>query len=272
MTFAGARSERGIAIVAALWAAAIFAIIVLSVMQIVRADAALGRGRTDVAELNATADAAVNVTILSMLGPRATQPPVNGVPFNVPFGSHVIRVSVLDEAGKIDLNMAAAATLTQLLIDAGLDTGGATGLAAAINAWRGTASTGDETVRVGHSALFQSVAELQLVPGMTPELYRRITPLLTVYSQSPGIDPTFSSLAVLNVFRTLDPNAEDAWRRREEENAGMRTPEPSPGVAIGHAFTITAEVVGPSSARVVRIATIRVTGQAKAPLLIYRWS
>ena len=53
MTFPAKRSERGIAIVAALWASAIFAVIVLSVMQIVRADATVGRGRTDVAELGA---------------------------------------------------------------------------------------------------------------------------------------------------------------------------------------------------------------------------
>src|SRR5215475_1194145 len=114
MMFRGARSERGIAIVAALWASAIFAVIVLSVMQIVRADARVGRGRTDVAELSAMADAAVNLTILSMLGPQTAQPPVNGTPFTVSFAGHTIRVTVLDEAGKIDLNMASIATLNQL--------------------------------------------------------------------------------------------------------------------------------------------------------------
>ena len=138
MIFPATRSERGIAIVAALWASAIFAVIVLSVMQIVRADATVGRGRTDVAELGAAADAAVNITILSLLGPRATQPPVNGVPFTVPFAGYTVRVTVLDEAGKIDLNMASVATLNQLLINAGLDTNAAAGVAASINAWRGT--------------------------------------------------------------------------------------------------------------------------------------
>jgi general secretion pathway protein K len=273
MNFPGMRSERGIAIVAALWASAIFAVIVLSVMQIVRADATVGRGRIDVAELGATADAAVNITILSLLGPRATQPPVNGEPFTVPFGGYTVRVTVLDEAGKIDLNMASIATLNQLLINAGLDTGSAASVATNINAWRGTRfGNGDKSENVGHSALFQSIAELELVPGMTRELYRRIAPLLTVYSQTQGIDPAFSSLDVLNVYRTTDSNAEAAWRRLEEVRAGIRPPTPSPGVAIGHAFTITAVAEGSASARALRTATIRLTGQAAAPLMIYRWN
>ena len=102
-------SESGIAIVAALWAATILAIMTLSVMQIVRADARVGRGRGDVAELSAVADAGVNIAILSLLSPRASQPPVNGVPFTIPFAGYSVRVSVQDEAGKIDLNMVNAA-------------------------------------------------------------------------------------------------------------------------------------------------------------------
>jgi general secretion pathway protein K len=195
------------------------------------------------------------------------------VPFTVPFAGYTVRVTVLDEAGKIDLNMASVATLNQLLINAGLDTNAAAGVAASINAWRGTRSGSDSNnENVGHSALFQSVAELELVPGVTRELYQRMAPLLTVYSQTQGIDPAFSTLDVLNVYRATDTNAEAAWRRLEEVRAGIRTAPPSPGVAIGHAFTITAIAEGSASARAVRTATIRLTGQAAAPLMIYRWS
>jgi general secretion pathway protein K len=266
--------ERGIAIVAALWAAAIMAVIVLSVLQIVRADARVGRGREDVAQLNGIADAAVNISILSLLGPQATQPPVNSVPFNVPFAGYTARVTVQDEAGKIDLNMANDIVLRQLLIDAGLDTGAANDVASNIIAWRGTPADGQASSEgtTSHKSRLQSVEELQLVPGVTPELYRRIEPLVTVYSQTPWIDPAFSGLPVLNVFRSIDSNAEAVWRRREEQRLGVRLPDPVPGVALGHAFTITAEVNGPASARVIRTAVVRLTGQAQVPLLIYRWN
>ncbi len=269
-----AASDRGIAIVAALWASAMLAIMSLSVLQIVRADARVGRGSLDVAALNAVADAAVNITILSMLGPRATQPPLNRVPVDVPFAGYTARVTVQDEAGKIDLNRASDAVLRQLLLDAGLDGASAAEIAARIIAWRGTdpavqSEPGAPGAAV-HRQLFQSVEEAQLIPGITPALYDRIAPLLTVYSQTAGIDPAFAGLRVLNVFRPLDPSADAAWRRLEEQRAGLRPPDPNPGVAVGHAFTIIA-AVGTATARVVRTAVIRLTGQPRAPLLIYRW-
>ncbi len=269
-----ARSQRGIAIVAALWGAALLAIMVFSILKIVLADAQVGRGQEDVAQLNGIADAAVNITILALLGPRATQPAVNGVPFPVLFAGRTARVVVQDEAGKIDLNMADDATLLQLLLAAGLDTGPAADMANRIIAWRGPNLDNryGDAGSAAHGELFQSVEELQQIAGMTPELYRRIAPLVTVYSQTPGIDPAFSNSSVLNVFRAIDPIAEAVWRRMEEERAGLRPPEPSPGVALGHAFTITAEVDGTPPARVVRTATIRLTGQKQQPLLIYRWN
>lgn len=268
--------ERGIAIVAALWGAAIIALIVLSVLQIVRADTRVGHSREDVTELNGIADAAVNITILSLLGAPATHPPINATPFAVPFADHTVVVSVQDEAGKIDLNMANNTTLRLLLLAAGLDTGSATELADRIEEWRGTNSRSASTSMPGayapRRAPFQSVEELQLVAGMTPELYRRIAPLVTVYSQTPWVDPAYSSVQVLNVFRAVDTGAAAALLRIEEERAGLRQPEPSPGVVLGHAFTITAEVTGPASARVTRTAVIGLRGQAQMPLLIYRWN
>ena len=280
MTELPAPRDRGIAIVAALWASAILAVIVVSVLQLVRADAKLGRGRADVAELGAIADAAVNITVLALLNPKPAPWPVNGVPVNVPFAGHDVQVRVQDEAGKIDLNTTGEPILRQLMIGAGLDAEAARGLAESIVGWRESderkrASTGNSDVSAaGHGprhALFQSVEELELVPGMTQGLYRRIAPLLTVYSQTPWIDPAFSSVAVLTVLSAIDNSAETALRRLEEERLGVRPPAASPGVIPGHAYTITAELQGAAAARVVRTAIVRVTGQPVAPLLIYRW-
>ncbi|GAN78354.1 type II secretion system protein GspK [Acidisphaera rubrifaciens] len=268
-----AASERGIAIVAALWAAAMFAIVTLSVSQIVRANAGMAHGRAQVAALDAVADAAINITILSMLGPRPAQPPLNATAFTVPFEGHAARVRVRDEAGLIDLNLAPLPVLQQLLLGAGLDPGAAAAVTERILDWRGSGGphSGGASGAGGHRQRFQSVTELLRVDGVTPALYRRVAPLLTVYSQTAGISPAFADLAVLNVYRPLDPAAEAAWRRLEEEQAGLRAPDPSPGVAVGHAFTITAEVAGADAARVVRTATIRLTGRPDDPLLVYRW-
>ncbi|MGE5269922.1 MAG: general secretion pathway protein GspK [Thiohalocapsa sp.] len=277
----GAGRERGIAIVAALWASAIVAVIVMSVLQLVRADARVGVGREERVTLNAIADAAINLTILGMLEPDAAKWPVNSKPITVPFDGHEVLVRIEDEAGKIDLNTTGLATLRDLLTVAGLESDAARQLADAILAWhQGRRGEGDAPSATAASyanrsygprnAAFQSVEELQLVSGMTPELYRRLRPLVTVYSQTPWIDPAFASAGVLAVFRTTNANADAALRRREAESRGAAEP-PARGVTLGHAFTITAELTGPAAARVVRTAIIRLTGNPQAPLLIYKW-
>jgi general secretion pathway protein K len=264
----GVERERGIAIVAALWAAAILAVITAGVLQLVRAQAGLGRSREDTVVLGAIADGAMNLTILALLGPSGAQWPVDGSPKVVPFAGHDVQVGVHDEAGKIDLNMVGDAALRQVLTAVGLDAEAAQGLAENIAAWRARGRSDDD--RVARKIPFQSVEELQLVPGITPALYAKLVPLVTVYSQTPWIDPAFASPAVLAVFRNSNADADAAWRRLEEERAGLQPRSTSPGVVLGHAFTIVAELRTPA-ARITRTAVVRLTGQPREPLLVYLW-
>jgi general secretion pathway protein K len=191
-----AQRERGIAIVAALWASAILAVIVGSVLQLARADANLGRGRQEAAELGAIVDGAVNLTILALLAPTSRQWPVNGSPVTVPFAGNDVRVMVQDEAGKVDLNAVGEPILRRLLSATGLTTEGASQLAENIANWPEPGRPPDGQ-RHAKAARFQAVEDLQLVAGITPEIYRRLHPLVTVYSQIPWIDPSYSSTSGL---------------------------------------------------------------------------
>ena len=253
--------QRGIALIIAMWGGAVLALVVMSVLQLMRADAGQARGSEDVATLNAIADAAVNMTILAMLGPPSTRPTVNTGPAAVSFGGVTVMVSIMDESGKIDLNMAGAPTLRQLLTVSGMEPNVAQCVAEQIVARRSPASGGGP---------YQSIAALQLIPGITPALLRRLEPTLTVYSQSPWLDPNYSSLQALEAFRAFDSGADAAWRRLVEERSGMREQARKPGVVLGHAFTITADTAA-GGARVSRVAVIRLTGQTQTPLLVYRW-
>src|SRR5439155_11301660 len=101
---------------------AILAVIVASVLVTGRTEYRLAQHREDIAELAAIADGALNIAILRLLDPSlGAQPPVDGTPFTVSFAGRQLRVTVQDEAGKIDLNMARHDLLTRLLISAGLD-------------------------------------------------------------------------------------------------------------------------------------------------------
>lgn len=269
--------DRGVALVAAMWASAVVAVIVLSVLQLVRSDARLGRVRTDIAQLQAIADGAINIVILSMLGPRESQPPVIGTPFHLRFADTDIVASVLDESGKIDLNHTSAQILRGLLASVGVEPGPTNALTEAVLTWRGTPPSGRDRTGLGPGGApaqhgpFQSVAELQLVPGMTDAIFRQISPLLTVASQIEWIDTAYADPRILRILAVTDPNARAALAQREGIAQGV-TPAPSPpGVALGHAFTIQAQVNRPDGSRVTRSAVIRLTGQPRAPLLVYRW-
>lgn len=124
-----------------------------------------------------------------------------------------VEVKLVDENGKLDLNQAEPQLLTALLQGAGAEPTQAARLAAAIVDWRdpdqltqpaGGGEDGDyASAGLPYGAKdmeFESVAELQQVLGMTPQLYARIEPYLTIYSGRTRPDPTFASAQVLDAM------------------------------------------------------------------------
>ena len=273
--------DEGVAIIAALWVASLAAVIGISVSQMTFADAQLVRDQRAVAQLHAATDAAVNVSILAMLGPQQTQPPVTGTAFPVQVAGHTATVTVLDEAGKIDLNRAGPAVLKLLLSTAGAGGGEADDLVRRIVDRRAPpAGGGSGGGRGSGGALaydpqampFQTVGDLRSIPGMAPALYDRIAPMLTVYSQAANLDPTFATDAVLEMLGTVSPVARQALAARRTAARDGRPGAESPGVALGHAYTIVAEATDTASGAVARrTAVVRLTGERQTPLLVYRW-
>jgi len=121
-----------------------------------------------------------------------------------------VRVRIVDEQGKVDLNMADAPLLAALFEATGTARAEAATLAAAILDWRDV----DELTQPGGGAEdrdyagaglhygaadapFSSVAELEQVLGMTPAVYASAAPHLTVYSGRAVPDPAFASGEVL---------------------------------------------------------------------------
>jgi general secretion pathway protein K len=101
---------------------------------------------------------------------------------------------------------------------------------------------------------------------MTPELFAAIAPALTVYSQTPWVDPSFAPPEVLRALPGMDEGAV-AGLLQARASASAR-----PVVMLGHAFMIIAEADGPDAFHVRRSAVIRLTGRPNAPFWIYRWS
>jgi general secretion pathway protein K len=268
---------RGFALITVLWAMLILAAIATSTLATGRTESRLSATHRGIAQLDAVADAAINLTILHLLASETEErPPVDASPFTIDFAGYRIAMTAQDESGKIDLNMADADLLRQLLIAAGVDNRNAQPLLDKILDWRenglGKRLNGAKAPEYQSAGLlygprnapFQSVEELQLVMGMTPALYQRLAPSLTIYSQTPWVDPAF---APPDVMAALNGLSGPATTPTQPGDNSARTG----GVMVGHAFTIRAALEGPDGLRVTRTAVIRLNGTAGAPYGIYRW-
>lgn len=270
-------AERGFALVTVLWAAMILAIVAAGVIATSRSETRIDHMRYRQAARDSVADAAINITLLRLLDPEpAAQPPVDGTPFAIGFAGRSVAMRAQDEAGVIDLNAAQEELLLRLLLAVGIDPVVAGSLADKILDWReaGLVSRLNGAKAADYRAAgfaygprggpFESVAELRLLMGMTPSLFARIAPSLTVYSQTPWVDPQFSPPDVLAAL--LGQGSPVPAQTLAARAAGRHSP-----VISGHAFAIEAGFAAGGGWRVVRSAVVRLTGSVQRPFIVYRW-
>ena len=124
-----------------------------------------------------------------------------------------VEVRIVDERGKVDLNVADALLLAALLRGVGAEPAEADAVAGAILDWRDEDALGQlvggaedaDYAAAGRTygakdAPFESIAELEQVLGMTPALYEALAAHVTVHSRMPVPDPQFASVQVLQAM------------------------------------------------------------------------
>jgi general secretion pathway protein K len=243
-------------VISVLWGLGLLAAISLSLLWNGSMSYGLARNGQEVASTDATVEAAINRAVVALFDPRPERRwRTDGVAQSFEFHGTSIKVSIQDELGKIDLNQAEAPMLMGLLQSAGLDLASASGLADKIVDWRTTTSlrslngakereyqATDSTYRPRNGP-FQSVDELLLVMDMTPALFRRIEPALTVYSGRPLIDPQVAPRAALQALPNMSPvqiEATLAARAGPQGAAGRVAGDSMPSLR-GRAYTIRTE-------------------------------
>lgn len=142
------------------------------------------------------------------------------------YGDVAVVVTIVDESGKVDINGADLDLLASLMQAVGTDREPARKIAAAILDWRDSdtltqAEGGAEDPDYASAELpygakdapFETVAELQLVLGVTPELFAKLEPHLTVYSGQGRPSEQYASAEVLQALG-VDAERALAERRR----------------------------------------------------------
>lgn len=237
MSVARPRGSRGIALLLVLWLLALLTALVGAFALTAQTEHLQGQvaSRGMAAREAARAGIEYAITRLSNDDPRQRWL-ADGRPYDWRFAGAKVKIEIVDEQGKVDLNLADAALLTSLLRVLGSEQGDAAQLAGAIVDWRdqdsltqpsGGAEDADYAA-AGRSygaadAPLGSVAEVEQVLGMTPALYARLAPNVTVYSGRAQPDPTYASAEVLAAMG-LDGAQVTAQRRGWDPASGQPPP------------------------------------------------
>jgi general secretion pathway protein K len=290
-TAPGGSRQSGIAIVLALWLTVLLTVLASGFAFSMRSEALATRNAVSLAQARTLADGAVERTAYELMRPRIPDSwAANGLDHRWNDGDATIDVVAVDEAARVDINAAPNPLLKSVLVAiGGVDDAKADALVDAIADWRdpddlrrpnGAEAPDYQAAGLKYvpaNAPFETTGELARVLGMTPTVYARIAPYLTVYSRQPGIDPATASRQLLLALPNATPEAVDAFIAARTSALAARLPAPAfpPAQAFVSGpipvWRIHAEVTMPDGVTFVREAVLRPSPDAKRPLIALAW-
>ena len=286
------RRQKGIALVMVLWILLLVTISTGAYTLMARMDQLEAHTMLSGTRARMAAEAALNLTVLSLRDPDETSRLVpDGRPYTLEIQDVKVEVEVTDERGKLNINSADETTLTQLFSANGMASDEAIYLAAAVLDWVDV----DEVERPNGAEIdaynslglpvgpgnrnFVMIEEVLQVLGMSFDLYVKIEPGLTVFSNSATPDPAFAPVEALLALPGM--TEEDALnfleeRQSQDSTGGVGTVLPSGEVAMaqgrGLTYSILAKATLPNGVWDQIEATIRLGGTSDGiPFRVLHW-
>ncbi|MDB5396481.1 MAG: putative ral secretion pathway protein [Rhodospirillales bacterium] len=258
--------SRGFALVIVLWTLVLLSFLITHMVTTGRTETRIAANLVANAEAEAQAEGAVTETVFRLIDGSDGH-------WNVEDGPHMLRlqratatVTIRAESGKVNPNAAPFELMAALLVACGAEQTQAGPLAAAILDWR---EPGDRP-RMGGAKLpqyraaglnyappnaqFESLDEIRRVIGMTPDLFRRLKPHLSLYQQGDP-DPRIADPIVTAALKSL-PTKPSA---RNTDGLLART------------VSITAQVTTESGGHFLRHAVVRLEPPVTQNYAILAW-
>lgn len=215
------RDERGFILVIVLWVAGLLAVMTASLSLSVRTQVRVAANLAESAKAEALANAGITLAVMDLVAAQRSRDHERRFPVedsaattcSIP-GDGTLRISVKDEASRIDMNSAGLPIIQALLVGLGETPEKAAQVADAIFDYRddddtpranGAESAAYRTGGLGwlpKNGPMQSVDELGQVYGITPGILARIRPFVGVHSGLAGIDASMASEKLIAVLRT----------------------------------------------------------------------
>jgi general secretion pathway protein K len=204
-----------------------------------RREASLVTGSSNNAEAMAVAESGLAIAELMLMNPDPRQRWLtDGSIYQIDYANSTVRVQLMSETGKVDINSADQTLLQGMMAYAPVEPKLQTALVNAILDWRDS----DDLVRIEgaekkeykkaglsyqpRNKPFQSIEELQLVLGMNEEIFSWLENRVTVYSGQPKVNLTQASKEVLQVLPGMDAGLLDEYIAARRESAINGLPPP----------------------------------------------
>jgi general secretion pathway protein K len=269
-----------VALLLVLWACTLLAILLGGYAALARTEGL--QARYDFAQTQAhyAAEAGVMRAVYGLQDPQAKQRWIgDGRTYTFHYGDATVRLSSVDEGGKVDLNTASPEVLQALFQATGMPQAQAQILAGRLVDWRnpvnlvGAADSGRAAYAAAgrdygpRNAPFASVEELQMVLGMTPALYRQLAGVITIWSGSTSPDPDMAPPLALAAIPGMTAQQREAIEAARIKHAN----DPSLILNNGTTHSIRSEATLADGTRAVLRVTVRLqSGQAQS-YAVLRW-
>lgn len=284
--------QRGVALIIVLWVVTLLTVIAGSFLYAMRTDTRVVSNVMARAKAEAAAEAAIHRAVYDLYKPPNITDRwlADGVAHEWVYGEASVTISMIDESGKIDINVVSDQLLRGLLTSQGVTEEDAPALIDAIADWRDPDSLKRlrgaeeaEYTAAGRkykpaNAPFQTIEELKLVLGMTPDLYHRLEPLITTFSRQPGVNPQIASREVLRAIPGATEELIDAYLQQRETARANKMPIPNfqpalPFQAFGGGYIVSVRSVAtmPDGTSFERVASVIRTANPRRPLAFLRW-
>jgi len=232
--------QKGFALVLVLWVLSLLTIMAGSFALSMRREASIIGGIRNNAQALAVAESGIALAEMMLLNPDPNKRwRADGNIYEISAANAKVRVRLISETGKIDINKVDQTLLQGLMTSAPVDEEQQTKLVSAILDWRDTDDLvhldGAEKKEYKDAGLsyqprnkpFQTIEELQLVLGMDEAVFLWIEPLITVYSGQQHVEAQLAAKEVLQVIPGLDTELIDTYIKTRLESAINNLPAPS---------------------------------------------
>jgi len=285
--------QKGLALILVLWVLSLLTIMAGSFALGMRREVSIIEGIRNNAQAMAIAESGIAMAEMMLLNPDQNKRwRADGSIYEINSVDAKVRVRLLSETGKIDINKADQALLQGLMIQAPVEAEQQTRLVSAILDWRDKDDLvhidGAEKQEYRDAGLsyqprnkpFQSVEELQLVLGMDASVFKWIENLVTIYSGQQQVDLRHAAKEVLQVMPGLDAGLLDAYIAARLDSAVNGLPVPAfpsslgqnPSVGQNNAFTVISEALLNDESTAVISAVINQSDETQAtPFQVMKW-